>query len=65
MLHDRVFDRYFRVRPEGVVSGIGLGLSFVRHIAEQHHGRVELASEPGRGSTFTVWFPDRRPEAHA
>ena len=65
VLHDRVFDRYFRVRPEGVVSGIGLGLSFVRHIAEQHHGRVELASEPGRGSTFTVWFPDRRPEAHA
>lgn len=58
-LQERVFDRYFRVRPEGIVSGIGLGLSFVRHIVEQHHGQIELASTPGRGSTFTVWFPVR------
>lgn len=65
LLHERIFDRYFRVRPEGGVSGIGLGLNFVRHIAEQHHGHVELKSEPGRGSTFTVWFPDRIPPGRA
>ncbi len=57
LLQERVFDRYFRVKPEGIVSGIGLGLSFVRHIVEQHHGQIELDSTPGQGSTFTVWFP--------
>jgi two-component system sensor histidine kinase SenX3 len=57
-LQPRVFDRYFRIQPEGPVSGIGLGLSLVRHIAEQHQGEVDLVSEPGRGSIFTVWFPD-------
>lgn len=57
-LHGKVFERYFRVQPEGPVSGTGLGLSFVRHVAQQHGGRVELQSQPGRGSVFTVWFPD-------
>ena len=57
-LQQRIFERYFRVRPEGAVSGTGLGLSFVRHIADQHNGTVELSSEAGRGSVFTVWFPD-------
>lgn len=61
LLQERVFDRYFRVRPEGIISGIGLGLSFVRHIVEQHHGQIELVSTPGHGSTFTVWFPVRGP----
>lgn len=57
--HERIFDRYFRVHPEGAVSGTGLGLSLVRHIMEQHAGCVEVHSESGAGSTFTVWFPDR------
>ena len=59
-LHEKIFDRYFRVNPEGGPSGIGLGLSFVRHIAEQHEGRVELVSSPGHGARFTIWFPNRR-----
>lgn len=57
-LHEKIFDRYFRVNPEGGPSGIGLGLSFVRHIAEQHEGCVELASSPGQGARFTIWFPN-------
>lgn len=55
----KIFERYFRVRPEGSVSGTGLGLSLVQHIAEQHGGTVELDSTLGRGSVFTVWFPDQ------
>lgn len=63
-LQARVFERYFRVRPEGRVSGIGLGLSFVRHIVEQHHGHIDLVSQPGDGSTFTIWLPDRNAPKH-
>ena len=58
-LQSKIFDRYFRVHPEGPVSGTGLGLSLVRHIAEQYGGEVELDSVPGRGSRFIVWFPDQ------
>jgi signal transduction histidine kinase len=55
---ERVFERFYRVdmarsRESG---GTGLGLSLVRHAVERAHGTVELASEPGEGSTFTVRF---------
>jgi signal transduction histidine kinase len=39
----------------------GLGLTIVRQIVERHHGRVQLASEVGRGSTFVLWFPGAEP----
>ena len=38
-------------------KGSGLGLSLVQHITEAHGGRVELASAPGEGSTFTLSLP--------
>lgn len=55
----RVFERFFRVdnarsRQEG---GAGLGLSIVKSICTAHQGRVEVASEPGRGSRFRVELP--------
>jgi signal transduction histidine kinase len=56
-LHEHIFERYFRVNPESAIAGTGLGLSFVKHIADRHQGQVTLLSEPGVGSTFTVWFP--------
>ncbi|HWB82964.1 MAG TPA: heavy metal sensor histidine kinase [Bryobacteraceae bacterium] len=51
-----VFERFYRVdkarsRQEG---GFGLGLAIVKWVAESHHGAVEVTSQPGAGSTFTV-----------
>jgi signal transduction histidine kinase len=55
----RVFERFYRVdegraRSEG---GTGLGLAIVKHVAELHGGTVELRSELGEGSRFTVRLP--------
>lgn len=55
----RVFERFFRVdrgrsRDTG---GTGLGLAIVKHIALAHGGKVEVRSEEGRGSTFTILLP--------
>jgi len=52
-----VFDDYHRVNPESTISGIGLGLAFVRRIVEKHQGELELKSAIGKGSTFTLWLP--------
>jgi signal transduction histidine kinase len=52
----RVFDRFYRVGDPRTrtTGGSGLGLSIVKLAAESHRGSVNLASEPGLGSTFTV-----------
>jgi signal transduction histidine kinase len=52
-----VFDRFYRVDPSRHGEGTGLGLSIARWIAEELDGRIELQSEPGKGSTFTVILP--------
>jgi len=64
----RVFERFHRVSTGLVhnVKGSGLGLSLVKHIVEAHGGRVTVASEVGRGSTFTIYIPlDRSPGLRA
>lgn len=38
-------------------GGVGLGLSIVSFIVEKHEGRLEVASEPGQGSRFTIRIP--------
>lgn len=55
----RLFQRFFRVEPAWSRgrSGAGLGLALVRAVVEAHGGRVEVTSQPGRGSTFTITMP--------
>jgi two-component system, OmpR family, sensor kinase len=55
-----IFDRFFRLersRSRGSLGGAGLGLSIAQYIAKAHHGRIEVASEVGKGTTFSVWLP--------
>lgn len=55
---EKIFDRFYRVdASRGVTVGSGLGLSIVRTIVEAHGGRVEVKSEVGKGTTFTVYIP--------
>ncbi|HVM34805.1 MAG TPA: HAMP domain-containing sensor histidine kinase [Actinomycetota bacterium] len=58
-----LFDRFRRGRTDRASSeGAGLGLSIVKAIAQAHHGRVELVSRLGHGSTFTLVLPVDQPE---
>jgi signal transduction histidine kinase len=54
---DRIFERFYRVAATRSTEGAGLGLAIARWIAEEHGGTIELESEVGQGSTFTVWLP--------
>jgi len=58
----KVFERFYRVdqsRTRSGTEGSGLGLSIVQAIMEAHHGSVDIESELGRGTTFTLTFPIR------
>jgi len=57
--HDRIFDRLYQVKPGDAASGqgMGLGLYLCRQLVELHGGRITVASEPGKGSTFTFTLP--------
>lgn len=58
----RLTERFYRVDRgrSRETGGTGLGLAIVKHVLERHQGRLEIRSEPGRGSTFSAVFPLRR-----
>ncbi len=50
----KIFDTFYRA--DSKVKGAGIGLAIVKHIMDSHHGKIEVESCPGKGSTFTLKF---------
>jgi len=58
----RLTERFYRVdrSRSRATGGTGLGLAIVKHVLLRHQAELDVTSEPGQGSTFTVLLPARR-----
>ncbi|EGO62561.1 sensor histidine kinase [Acetonema longum] len=54
---DKIFERFYQVDKSRAKGGAGLGLSIAKWIVESHRGTIRVASEPGAGTTFSVFLP--------
>lgn len=57
---DRIFELFQRLNASEEYPGSGIGLSLCKKIAEDHKGYIAVASEPGKGSTFSVYLPAKQ-----
>ena len=53
----KIFNRFFRCDQSRATGGSGLGLSLAKAIARAHHGEIDVASTPGKGSVFILRLP--------
>lgn len=56
----KIFDPFFTTKPIGKGTGLGLSLSY--GIVQKHHGRMEVDSVEGQGTTFRIWLPISQPK---
>jgi two-component system sensor histidine kinase/response regulator len=61
----RLFTRFFRTKAAANIQGTGLGLSITKAILDAHNSSISVASEPGRGTSFTVTIPTVEPPVEA
>lgn len=59
-LLNKIFDPFFTTKSVGEGTGLGLAISY--EIIQKHHGRIEVNSQVGQGTTFTIWLPIIQPD---